>query len=73
MNQLKSAYNIPFLGSYSHPIHTCLSMIASNGPGHLYYPWTHSPITFFPELNSNTVTMRGQASINEFPENIMVS
>ena len=30
MNQLKSVYNIPFLYSYSHPIHTCLSMIASN-------------------------------------------
>ena len=30
MNQLKSVYNIPFLNSYSHPIHTCLSMIASN-------------------------------------------
>ena len=30
MNQLKSVYNIPFLDSYSHPIHTCLSMIASN-------------------------------------------
>ena len=32
-NQLKSVYNIPFLDSYSHPIHTCLSMIASNGGG----------------------------------------
>ena len=31
MNQLKSVYNIPFLDSYSHPIHTCLSMISSNG------------------------------------------
>ena len=30
MHQLKSVYNIPFLDSYSHPIHTCLSMIASN-------------------------------------------
>ena len=30
MNRLKSVYNIPFLDSYSHPIHTCLSMIASN-------------------------------------------
>ena len=30
MNQLKSVYNIPFLDSYSHPIHTCLSMIAIN-------------------------------------------
>ena len=30
MNQLKSVYNIPFLDSYSNPIHTCLSMIASN-------------------------------------------
>ena len=29
MNQLKSVYNIPFLDSYSHPIDTCLSMIAS--------------------------------------------
>ena len=29
MNQLKSVYNIPFLDSYSHPIHTYLS-IASN-------------------------------------------
>ena len=31
MIQLKSVYNIPFLGSHSHPTHTCLSMIASNG------------------------------------------
>ena len=31
MNQLKFVYNIQFLDSYSHPIHTCLSMIASNG------------------------------------------
>ena len=31
MNQLKSVYNIPFLDPNSHPIHTCLSMIASNG------------------------------------------
>ena len=31
MNQLKSVYSIPFLDSYSHPIHTCLSMISSNG------------------------------------------
>ena len=30
MNQLKSVYSIPFLDSYSHPIYTCLSMIASN-------------------------------------------
>ena len=30
MNQLKSIYNIPFLDSYSHPVHSCLSMIASN-------------------------------------------
>ena len=30
MNQLKSGYNIPFLDSSSHPIHTCLSMIANN-------------------------------------------
>ena len=30
MNQLKSVYNIPFLDLYPHPIHTCLSMIASN-------------------------------------------
>ena len=30
MNQLISVYNIQFLDSYSHPIHTCLSMIASN-------------------------------------------
>ena len=30
MNQLNSVYNVPFLVSYSHPIHTCLSMIASN-------------------------------------------
>ena len=29
MNQLKCVYNIPFLDSYSHPIHTCLSMIAN--------------------------------------------
>ena len=29
MNELKSVYNIPFLDSYSHLIHTCLSMIAS--------------------------------------------
>ena len=30
MNQLKSVYNIPFWDAHSHPIHTCLSMIASN-------------------------------------------
>ena len=30
MNQLKSVYSIPFLDSYSHPIHTRLSIIASN-------------------------------------------
>ena len=33
MNQLKSVYNIPLLDSYSHPIHTCLSMITSNDNG----------------------------------------
>ena len=26
MNQLKSVYNIPFLDSYSHTMHTCLSI-----------------------------------------------
>ena len=41
-------------------------------PGRLQYPSTHSPITLFPEPNSNTVTMQVQASINEFPENIIV-
>ena len=30
MNQLKSLYNILFGDSYSHPVHTCLSMIVSN-------------------------------------------
>ena len=30
MNQLKSVYNIPFLDSYPHHIHTCLSIIGSN-------------------------------------------
>ena len=28
--QLKSVYNSPFKDSHSHPIHTCLSEIASN-------------------------------------------
>ena len=37
MNQLKSVYNIPFLDSYSHPIHTCLSMIASNKGATAFY------------------------------------
>ena len=31
MNQLKSIYNNPFKNSHSHPIHTCLAIIASNG------------------------------------------
>ena len=31
MHQLKSIYNSPFKDSYSHPIHTCFAMIASNG------------------------------------------
>ena len=30
MHQLKSIYNSPFKDSYSHPIHTCFAMIASN-------------------------------------------
>ena len=30
MHQLKSIYNSPFKDSYSHPIHTCFPMIASN-------------------------------------------
>ena len=30
MYQLKSSYNSPFKDSYSHPIHTCFAMIASN-------------------------------------------
>ena len=30
VNQLKSIYNSPFKSSHSHPIHTCLSTIASN-------------------------------------------
>ena len=30
MHQLKSSYNSPFKDSYSHPIHTCFVMIASN-------------------------------------------
>ena len=30
MHQLKSLYNSPFKNSYSHPIHTCFPMIASN-------------------------------------------
>ena len=30
MYQLKSLYNSPFKNSYSHPIHTCFAMIASN-------------------------------------------
>ena len=29
-HQLKSIYNSPFKDSYSHPIHTCFAMIASN-------------------------------------------
>ena len=31
MNQLKSIYNSPFKDLYSHPIHTCFPIIASNG------------------------------------------
>ena len=31
MNQLKSIYNSPFKNSYSHPIHTCFPISASNG------------------------------------------
>ena len=30
MRQSKSLYNSPFKDSYSHPIHTCFAMIASN-------------------------------------------
>ena len=30
MHQLKSLYNSPFKESYSHSIHTCFPMIASN-------------------------------------------
>ena len=30
MNQLKSINNRPFKDSYSHPIHICFAMIASN-------------------------------------------
>ena len=30
MNQLKSIYNIPFKDSYSHPILTCIAIIASD-------------------------------------------
>ena len=30
MHQLKFLYNSPFKNSYSHPIHTCFPMIASN-------------------------------------------
>ena len=30
IHQLKSLYKSPFNNSYSHPIHTCLAMIASN-------------------------------------------
>ena len=30
IHQLKSVYNSPFKDSHSHPIHTCLSVIASN-------------------------------------------
>ena len=30
VNQLKSLYKSPFKNSYSHPIHTCFLMIASN-------------------------------------------
>ena len=33
MNQLKFLYNSPFKNSYSHPIHTCFPMIASNERG----------------------------------------
>ena len=33
MHQLKSIYNSPFKDSYSHPIHTCFPMIASNVVG----------------------------------------
>ena len=32
MHQLKSSYS-PFKDSYSHPIHTCFAMIASNETG----------------------------------------
>ena len=30
IHQLKFVYNSPFKDSHSHPIHTCLSVIASN-------------------------------------------
>ena len=30
MNQTKFIYNSPFKDSYSHPIHTCFPIIASN-------------------------------------------
>ena len=31
MHQLKSLFHNPFKGSYSHPLHTCFAIIASNG------------------------------------------
>ena len=49
MNQLKSVYNIPFLDSYSHPIHTCLSMIASNV---FVAKWVNISIKFLKYLGS---------------------
>ena len=38
-HQLKSSYNSPFKDSYSHLIHACFAMIASNGFIFLYLPW----------------------------------
>ena len=35
MHQLESIYNSPFKDSYSHPVHTCFAMIASNA-AHLH-------------------------------------
>ena len=32
-HQLKSVYNSPFKDLHSHPIHTCLSVIANNDSG----------------------------------------
>ena len=35
MHQLKSLYHSPFKNLYSHPIHTCFPMIASNDGGQI--------------------------------------
>ena len=43
MHQLNAIYNSPFSDEHSHPIHTCLSVIASNGKLTDYYIAVRGP------------------------------